>query len=705
MSHFAGLSLENFRIFQERTDFEFAPITVLTGTNGSGKSSLIKALKLIQANFQKMQEGDFWEELDFSNGDHQLGSYSNAVCRDNPDGLMAFHFPFELVGVRDPLEMAFYFEQDPTNNLDHGRIVQWEIVKKLDGEAVVSVRPGDEEGKKDLQIDFSFFRAKYLEWVEYMNGIQDLDISVNTLLFDKETIDEKIIKYLEVDLESPKEYFWKRKEAWKLRRDLYNFNSSPVNPSLSWDKHLKSFDHLGLPNSSISGPFSPVEDTRFPNDYFPSSEEKKEMELIDVEGFVPKYYNPGMPLLYYDNLSLVSSSEDQQEILEGGDSIERREEINSKINTEFDLLNTFKYSAYSSPKELLTSALYPSGKRQNDDSWYENPNPYYDPFEDDFEDFYDREPSEPKPPSALEFLSEACQGGNISYPWYFEDRFWPNWNYFFGIFIKENIFDSMNLLKKKYSNQNGRNLGAIRSTQGRIIFASLGKDDLGEVIFNLQKFPIEKWEIVKDFLNYWLTEFKLSNEVSIEPIADGTAYQIKLKRGNLLENLADQGYGYSQLLPIILNIVVVASKYMKQNFYYGFMEPGDNEKDFGYTEVQPTVLLIEEPETNLHPKLQALLADFFVDASKKFNMQFILETHSEYLIRKLQVLTAKDEITPDDTAIYYFFPPDEVPKDRKQVERLHIGKDGGLDKEFGPGFFDEALNWKLELMKLKNRNN
>ena len=109
MSHFAGLSLENFRIFQERTDFEFAPITVLTGTNGSGKSSLIKALKLIQANFRKMQEGDFWEELDFSNGDHQLGSYSNAVCRDNPDGLMAFHFPFELVGVRDPLEMAFYF--------------------------------------------------------------------------------------------------------------------------------------------------------------------------------------------------------------------------------------------------------------------------------------------------------------------------------------------------------------------------------------------------------------------------------------------------------------------------------------------------------------------------------------------------------------------------------------------------------------------
>jgi AAA15 family ATPase/GTPase len=38
------ISIDNFRVFKEKTEFEFAPITILTGTNSSGKSSLVDAL-------------------------------------------------------------------------------------------------------------------------------------------------------------------------------------------------------------------------------------------------------------------------------------------------------------------------------------------------------------------------------------------------------------------------------------------------------------------------------------------------------------------------------------------------------------------------------------------------------------------------------------------------------------------------------------
>ncbi|WP_374756318.1 DUF3696 domain-containing protein [Dyadobacter psychrotolerans] len=86
-------------------------------------------------------------------------------------------------------------------------------------------------------------------------------------------------------------------------------------------------------------------------------------------------------------------------------------------------------------------------------------------------------------------------------------------------------------------------------------------------------------------------------------------------------------------------------------------------------------------------------------------MQFIVETHSEYLIRKLQYLTAKKQVKPSDSVIYYFHDPNNVPKGEKQVKKIEILEDGSLSDDFGPGFFDEAANWELELIRLKNAKN
>jgi predicted ATPase len=47
MAHFSRLCLKNFKVFKNFTEFELAPITVLTGTNNSGKSSVFKALALL----------------------------------------------------------------------------------------------------------------------------------------------------------------------------------------------------------------------------------------------------------------------------------------------------------------------------------------------------------------------------------------------------------------------------------------------------------------------------------------------------------------------------------------------------------------------------------------------------------------------------------------------------------------------------------
>ena len=76
-----------------------------------------------------------------------------------------------------------------------------------------------------------------------------------------------------------------------------------------------------------------------------------------------------------------------------------------------------------------------------------------------------------------------------------------------------------------------------------------------------------------------------------------------------------------------------------------------------YEVYSPSMLLIEEPETNLHPKWQSLLAEMFVEANKKFNIQFMIETHSEYLIRKFQTLVADNKINGEHIKIFYLRNP------------------------------------------------
>lgn len=110
-------------------------------------------------------------------------------------------------------------------------------------------------------------------------------------------------------------------------------------------------------------------------------------------------------------------------------------------------------------------------------------------------------------------------------------------------------------------------------------------------------------------------------------------------------NLSDVGFGLSQILPVLVGVAA--------------------------TEKNGT-LLINQPEVHLHPSSQALLADYFVAESKEKN--FIIETHSEYLINRLRLLVAKGKISPSDIKIIYI---DSQDGDTK-ISDIKINKNGAL---------------------------
>ncbi len=91
----------------------------------------------------------------------------------------------------------------------------------------------------------------------------------------------------------------------------------------------------------------------------------------------------------------------------------------------------------------------------------------------------------------------------------------------------------------------------------------------------------------------------------------------------------------------------------------------------------------------------------FVFAYKKYNIHFIIETHSEYLIRKMQLLVAKEKINSEDISLLYVYDPDENkrPDGEPQIKDIGICSDGYLNESFGPGFFDEASSLSRQLLK------
>ncbi|GEM_PF-3615914 len=207
-------------------------------------------------------------------------------------------------------------------------------------------------------------------------------------------------------------------------------------------------------------------------------------------------------------------------------------------------------------------------------------------------------------------------------------------------------------------------LPAFRAEQRRI-FA------LQELEENYQKAIRRFWRIDEkgeNFIRKWFKEFEVGYDyLSISNVEDaGGTFRIWLvdRETEKMRNLADMGFGISQLIPIILVCATV--------------QEGE-------------IISIEEPETNLHPKFQSRLAEMFFETSQK-GVQVMLETHSEYLMRNLQYLIAKQKLTHEDVKIYYFNKIDTA-ENNELIQRIPIGENGDIEEDYEKywkGFYDEA---------------
>jgi predicted ATPase len=167
---------------------------------------------------------------------------------------------------------------------------------------------------------------------------------------------------------------------------------------------------------------------------------------------------------------------------------------------------------------------------------------------------------------------------------------------------------------------------------------------------------------VEEYVAYWLRELELIHEFRVHPIIEGgNLYQVKVKLTSKSPEvlITDVGFGVSQILPVITLCYYVP---------------------------KGSTLLIEQPEIHLHPKVQAGLADVFIDAIKNKNIRIILESHSEHLLRRLQRRIAEQDFEHKDASLYFCEPI----KGESQLRKLEMDLFGNI-QNWPENFFGDEM--------------
>lgn len=157
-----------------------------------------------------------------------------------------------------------------------------------------------------------------------------------------------------------------------------------------------------------------------------------------------------------------------------------------------------------------------------------------------------------------------------------------------------------------------------------------------------------------------LQKLGLTNIVQTQRLNDT---QIELRVGRVLGqtditdtvNIADVGFGVSQVLPVIVALLVA--------------QPGQ-------------LVYIEQPEIHLHPRAQIALAEIFADAANR-GVRVVVETHSELFLLGIQTLVAEDKLDPQAVKLHWFTRNFDGLSKVTSAELDEMGAFGDWPEDFG----------------------
>ena len=146
----------------------------------------------------------------------------------------------------------------------------------------------------------------------------------------------------------------------------------------------------------------------------------------------------------------------------------------------------------------------------------------------------------------------------------------------------------------------------------------------------------QEWSKLKSSLETFGLAAGLFDEITVRPLGKtgSDPFQIQVRKGSKslkgpFRNLIDVGYGVSQVLPVVTELLAPS--------------------------IPTDLFLFQQPEVHLHPSAQAELGTLLGQVAAD-GRQLIVETHSDHLIDRVR-MDVRDNATdlkPDDVSLLYF---------------------------------------------------
>ena len=176
--------------------------------------------------------------------------------------------------------------------------------------------------------------------------------------------------------------------------------------------------------------------------------------------------------------------------------------------------------------------------------------------------------------------------------------------------------------------------------------------------------------LLSDALDYWLREFGLAESAHTEGRGRvGIGLTVTPPGLDREVDLTAVGVGVSQVLPVLLLCLLA--------------EPG-------------TLVVLEQPELHLHPRLEQKLADFLL-ACVRSGRQIVVETHSEHLVNRLRYHIASDPTDDTHDLIKLIFA--ESDNGITKYRTPEINRYGGVGDNWPAGFLDLSAREAQDLVR------
>lgn len=728
---YTDFTIKNFRIFdREGTNVPLRPITILTGCNNTGKSSIVKALCLLKDFCQQLsidhENGKRLNlesyKMDFNKRPNNLlGSFDLVLHHDEstddaPSADVAETSDADMVSFELIVESSWLL-QDVIIHLDFGTLKEDELnngylqaysIKTLDGGTIYQAT---RNGKASMDLDivkksflyFIYGQYALANWQGAIGLSEALDSETAELEAAGEIIDEMVKGIL--DNLSPTAliylFEWQASHCHQPWKDGYIGSA----PSL-----LKNPERSFVTGSPSLGVYC----------YFPCLDVFKDMKKSDVRKEINKRIKAKNQKktkssslnIAEENLVKPVSSIDQKIIklflddFDESDAKALHEFVAQKENEIFfddPDIHDFGSNGFAFPSSSLkmpVRSLFQESDLPEKANWF-------------------------VVIMAMDVINQLMTGSSNSYVKY--DEINDHQYYYLENDIDkylrcviEDVF--INLLPDSLT------YSPISVVELRRMFSLEENSDFSETLrtyFETKKMWYSNKNINPSyriahrdemryqpcsFINKWLSQLGIAHHVEIKSHAAASGATIQLFNN---ENdtdgmlLCDKGYGVLQLFAILLKIEIAILKTKINDELYPLETKGfhDNIIKFlrPYVKRHPVTIALEEPECHMHPSLQSKIADMIVEASREYGIHFIIESHSEYFIRKLQLLVSQQLINNDDVSLLYVNPIDR-PMYEPVITDIGLDSDGMLKNEFGRGFFDESLRLSKELFNPKTEN-